>query len=157
MMQASSNQPKINLAQITTYQSGIAQASAHRVINRVVSDYLLEHGISAMQWFTIGTIFDAGEKGIRLSDLMKKLQTTLPYITNTVTLLESKGIVQKVSHAGDSRIKLVSITPKYRRTVRQIEAGLRDHLRQTLYNEDDISRQELQDYITVVYKITKTN
>ena len=26
---------------VTTYRSGIAQASAHRVINRIVSDYLL--------------------------------------------------------------------------------------------------------------------
>mgnify|MGYP000874452050 FL=1 len=152
-MNASSEFPKNDISQITTYQSGIAQAAAHRTINRVVSDYLLEHGLTAMQWFTIGCIYDTGDKGIRLSDLMRRLQTTLPFVTNTVALLESKGMVRKVAHAGDSRIKLVSINPRYKPKVAKIERGLRDHLREVLYNEDDISRQELTDYITVLYKI----
>jgi DNA-binding MarR family transcriptional regulator len=144
---------KKDISQITTYQSGIIQSAAHRAINRIVSDYLLEHGLTAMQWFTIGCIYDDGDKGIRLSDLMKKLQTTLPFVTNTVALLESKGMVRKVAHAGDSRIKLVSITPRYRSKVERIENGLRIHMREVLYVKDDISREELQDYITVLYKI----
>lgn len=151
----STNSSKIDISQIATYQSGIAQASAHRVINRVVSDYLLIHGLTAMQWFALGTIYDAGDKGIRLSDLTRKLSTTLPYITNMVALLESKGMVRKVAHAGDSRIKLVSVTPKYKRTVENIERGLRDHMRLNLYKDDGISRDELQAYISVLYKIVQ--
>src|SRR6476469_9342172 len=115
-MPTSSESPQNDISQITTYQSGITQAAAHRAVNRIVSEYLLEHGLTAMQWFTIGTIYDAGTKGIRLSDLMRKLHTTLPFVTNTISVLESKGIVQKISHAGDSRIKLVSITPRYTST-----------------------------------------
>lgn len=153
VMSPSSEFSKKDISQITTYQSGIAQSSAHRVINRLVSDYLLEHGLTAMQWFTLGCIYDAGDKGIRVSDLMRKLQTTLPFVTNTVTLLESKDMVRKIAHAGDSRIKLVSINPKYRRTIERIENGLRDHLRDELYAKSGISRDELQDYITVLYKI----
>lgn len=144
---------KIDISQITTYQSGIVQAAAHRAINRAVSDYLLQYGLTSMQWFTLGAIYDGGEAGMRLSDLMRKLDTTLPYITNSVALLESKGFVRKVSHAGDSRIKLVSITPKHRKTMESIEQGLRQHLRQVLYRDDNITRDELQDYITVLYKI----
>ena len=147
----------IDISQIATYQSGIAQASAHRVINRVVSDYLLIHGLTAMQWFAVGMIYDAGTQGIRLSDLTRKLATTLPYITNMVTLLESKGMVRKVTHAGDSRIKLVSVAPKYKRTVEGIERGLREHMRTNLYDVDGISREELQTYITVLYKIVRQN
>jgi DNA-binding MarR family transcriptional regulator len=153
VMSASSDFNKNDISQITTYQSGIAQAAAHRVINRVVSDYLLEHGLTAMQWFTLGSIYDAGDKGIRISELMRKLQTTLPFVTNTVALLESKGMVRKVAHSGDSRIKLVSIAPRYRTKVQRIEDGLRDHLREVLYSDDNISRDELQAYIQVLYKI----
>lgn len=144
---------KKDISQITTYQSGLAQAAAHRIINRVVSDFLLQYGLSAMQWFMLGAIFDAGPTGLRLSDLTRRLDTTLPYVTNSINLLESKGMVRKIAHAGDSRIKLVSIAPGYRKTIDIIEAGLRDHLREVLYGEDHITREELQTYITVLYKI----
>lgn len=154
-MPKSTEFPSIDISQVATYQSGIAQASAHRVINRVVSDYLLQHGLTAMQWFALGTIFDSGDSGIRLSDLTRKLSTTLPYITNMVALLESKGMVRKVAHAGDSRIKLVSVSPKYKKTVENIERGLRDHMRANLYQNDGISREELQAYIAVLYKIVR--
>ena len=110
-----------------------------------------------MQWFAVGMIYDAGEQGIRLSDLTRKLSTTLPYVTNMVALLESKGMVRKVAHAGDSRIKLVSVAPKYKRTVESIERGLRDHMRTNLYAVDGITREELQTYISVLYKIVRQN
>ncbi len=152
-MSSSSDFAKKDISQITTYQSGIAQSTAHRVINRIVSDYLLEYGLTAMHWFTVGIIYDAGEKGIRISDLTKKLQTTTPFVTNTITLLESKGFVQKVAHAGDSRIKLVSITPDFIPTVEEIEKGLREHMRKALYAESSVTREELQAYIHVLYKI----
>ena len=155
-MQSSSDFSKKDISQITTYQSGIAQSSAHRVTNRVVTDFLLQYGLTSMQWFVIGTIYDSGENGLRLSDLMRKVQTTLPYITNTINLLESKGAVRKIAHSGDSRIKLVSITPSYVTEVEEIEAGLRDHMRKTLYNEDGITREELSDYIKVLYKILQS-
>lgn len=152
-MSSSSDFAKKDISQITTYQSGIAQSTAHRVINRIVSDYLLEYGLTAMHWFTVGIIYDAGEKGIRISDLTKKLQTTTPFVTNTITLLESKGLVQKVAHAGDSRIKLVSITPGFIPTVEEIEKGLREYMRKALYAESNVTREELQAYIHVLYKI----
>lgn len=144
-----------DISQITTYQSGVAQAAAHRLINRVVADFLLIYDLTPMQWFAIGFIYDAGAAGCRLSDLARMLDTTLPYITNTVSLLESKGFVRKVAHAGDSRIKLVSVTPKYRSTVQKIEAGLRNRMREELYSEDRVNRDELQAYIHVLYKIVK--
>lgn len=154
-MPKSTKSSQIDISQIATYQSGIAQASAHRVINRIVSDYLLKHGLTAMQWFALGTIYDAGNDGVRLSDLTRKLSTTLPYVTNMVALLESKGMIRKVAHAGDSRIKLVSVAPKYKRTVETIERELRDHMRTNLYEMDGISRDELQAYISVLYKIVR--
>ena len=142
-----------DLSQITTYQSGIAQASAHRLINRVVTDFLLAYGLSPMQWFAIGMIYDASPAGIRLSDLAKTLDTTLPYITNTIALLESKGVVKKLTHTGDSRIKLVSIVADKETMIQEIESGLRERLRNELYHEDNISREELAAYIHVLYKI----
>lgn len=153
MKMTSSDFAKKDLSQITTYQSGVAQAAAHRLINRVVTDFLLAYGLTPMQWFAIGFVYDAGSAGIRPSDLARSLDTTLPYVTNTINALESKGILIKKSHSGDSRIKLISVAPHYRATVDEIEAGLRQQLRDELYREDHVSRDELQAYIRVLYKI----
>lgn len=145
-----------DISQITTYQSGVLQSSAHRALGRVKSDYLSQYGLTGMQWFAIGFIYDAGENGIRLNDLMRLLDTTMPFITGLINGLESKDIIYKVSDTKDSRVKIAILNPSYRRTVVTIEEGLRDELRQRLYNEGNITRAELQAYISVLYKITKS-
>lgn len=144
---------KKDISQISTYRSGVAQAAAHRLMNRFIADYLLAYDLTPMQWFTLGYIYDCGDEGCRLSDLARALDTTLPFVTNTINLLESKGAVRKITHTGDSRIKLVSITPRYRKTIQEIEAGLRERMREKLYSENHITRDELQAYIHVLYKI----
>lgn len=149
----SNNSPQKDMARVTTYQSGIAQATAHRVINRVVAEYLMRYDLTAMQWFIIGHIRDAGESGISLGDLRFIIGTTLPYMTNTINTLESKDLIRKKNHEKDARIKVVTLLPESIELVDEIEAGLRDELRKTLYSEDNISRDELQTYISVLYKI----
>lgn len=148
-----STHPQTPLSQQSTYQLGVLQASAHRTTNRVITEYLSQYDLTAMQWFTIGCIYDASDPGIRLSDLTRTLSTTLPYITNTVALLESKGMVRKVTHASDSRIKLVSITPQFLSTVTTIEDDLQAHLHTNLYGNTDISIKEFQEYSSVLTKI----
>lgn len=150
----STNNPKsdLNLAEITTYQSGVAQASAFRVVKHHTAHLLKDYGLSCMQWFVIGTVLDAGNEGIRISDLAKKLDTTLAYMTNIVNLLESRGAIIKKAHEFDARTKLVSVNPKYIKTCNKIEAALRERLRNVLYQ--NIDRKELEVYIQVLYKLS---
>lgn len=148
---------KKDISQITTYESGIMQSAAHRVLTRVKTDYLSQFGITTTQWFVIGLAYDAGQQGIRLNDLMRALDTTMPFITNIVNMLESKGILQKVSDTTDSRVKIARLSPSYESTVEEIEQGLREELRVRLYREDHISREELATYISVLYKISQSN
>jgi DNA-binding MarR family transcriptional regulator len=155
-MQKSTSNQLADIHAITTYQSGIVQATAHRMLTRFVSDYLQRYELTAMQWFIIGLIFDNGSRGIRLTDLSIQLGTTLPYTTNIINFLESKNIVVKKTHSTDNRIKIVSIHPSYDKTIREIEVGLRDEMRTTLYTANHITREELQTYITVLYKMART-
>lgn len=145
-----------DILHITTYQSGIMQSSAHRLLGRIKTDYLDQYELTAMQWFVIGHVYDAGEKGIRLNDLMKIIDTTMPFITTIITLLESKGIIYKTSDINDSRIKIATLNPKYRRTVKKIEEGLSRELCDRLVQKGQVSLEELQTYISVLYKITQT-
>jgi DNA-binding MarR family transcriptional regulator len=146
-----------DISQITTYQSGVMQSTAHRILTRIKTEYLSQYGLTPTQWFVIGYAYDAGTAGIRLNDLMKILDTTMPFITTVVNLLESKGILQKVSDTDDSRVKIARLSPSYHATVEEIESGLREELRLRLYREDHISREELAIYISVLYKIAQTN
>jgi len=144
---------KKDISQITTYESGVVQSAAHRLMTRVKTTFLSQYDLTAMQWFVIGFAYDAGDVGIPLNDLRQKLDTTMPFVTNIVNLLESKGILHKISDTKDSRIKIARLNPSYYGTVEEIETGLRDALRDELYGKDSISREELSTYISVLYKM----
>lgn len=146
-----------DISQITTYDSGVMQATAHRILTRIMTEYLTQHGLTSTQWFVVGYVYEAGERGVRLNDLMSTLDTTMPFITTTVNLLESKGFLHKVSDTSDSRVKIAKLNPSRAATVEKIEAGLREELRTKLYSEDAITREELSAYISVLYKIAQTN
>ena len=146
-----------DISQFSTYESGAMQSTAHRILTRIKTDFLAQYDLTPTQWFVIGFTYDAGESGVRLNQLMELLDTTMPFITTTVNLLEVKGILQKVSDTDDSRVKIARLNPGYRKQVEKIESGLRDELRTKLYAAAGVNRQELTDYIAVLYKITKTN
>lgn len=143
----------MNISEMTTYQAGVAQSAAYRNLNKLFSDMLSEHGLTCMQWFVVGTIYDAGPDGIQLTLLSTKLQTGLPFITNTINLLESKGLVERKNSLTDSRSKRVSITEHYRPKCKQIEQDLRAQLRKSIYAE--IAPEDLRIYLRVLYKLSR--
>lgn len=148
---------KKDISQITTYQSGVMQSSAHRLLTRIKTEYLSQYGLTSMQWFVIGYVYDSGVNGMKLNDIMKTLDTTMPFVTSIVNTLENKGILNKVSDLHDSRVKIAILAPSYHSTVEEIEEGLREELRARLYREDHISREELSTYIKVLYKIVQSD
>lgn len=144
-----------DLSKITTYQSGVIQSAALRNLKKHTDTYLHEHGITTMQWFIIGTILDAGSKGIRITDLSHQIGTTLGFLTNAINLLESRGILMRKSHEEDNRAKLVCVSQKYLKTCQVIENDLRDKLRTTLYAK--VTPEELRTYIKVLYQFAELN
>lgn len=146
---------KKDISQITTYQSGVMQSTAHRILGRIKTEFLSQYNLTSMQWFVIGYAYDSGDAGIKLNDLMKTLDTTMPFITTIVNTLEAKGILHKVSDLHDSRVKIAILNQAYKSTVEEIEDGLREELRVRLYREDRIGRDELSTYIAVLYKIAQ--
>ncbi len=148
---------KKDISQITTYESGVVQSAAHRLTMKIKSDFLAHYDLTAMQWFIIGFAYEAGDNGVRLKSLMTYLDTTMPFITNLVNVLELKNIIHKTSDITDSRIKIAKLNPAYRSEVEEIEAGLRKKLRDELYGHDGITRDELTAYISVIYKISQIN
>lgn len=141
----------IDLGNITTYESGVVQSTAYRILSKHVTEILKKHEVTMMQWFVLGTIYSAGTGGIRLTDLAKKVDTGLPFLTNLINLLETKNMVHRVSNLDDSRSKFVVVTPDFSRKCRTIEVDLREGMRKNLYQH--ISADDLATYIKVLYQI----
>lgn len=146
------NQPtSFNLRNITTYQAGAAQASVHRSLQKHCDDILKPYGITKMHWLIIGSIIDSGEQGARITDIAKKLDTTLPYLTNTLNILEAKQIITRASNQGDSRSKLVKIDPTFMPQCAEIETTLRTRLRESIYAQVDPA--EFLIYMKVLHQL----
>jgi len=142
----------INLSGVTTYQSGVVQSAAFRKLNRFTASFLKPYDLTTMEWFLLGTVYDAGPEGISLTRLKDKLATTMPFITTSVKTLLSKGALVKSQHSGDARTKIVVISPSYRKICLEIEEYLRVKMRELFY--DHITPQELRTYVNVLYKIS---
>jgi DNA-binding MarR family transcriptional regulator len=143
--------PSESLANVPTYRAGVAQSTTYRLLKKFTEDALSEHDLSMMQWFVIGTIYDAGDMGIGVTELSKIVDTNVPYITNMINLLENKGIVERSTREGNNRSKYIHIEPHYIATVEKIETDLRQKMRKAIYS--NISPDELRVYISVLYKL----
>ena len=142
-----------DLKDITTYQAGILQATAHRVLQKYSDQILKKYGITKMQWLIIGTVYDCGNKGIRLTELTAKLDTTMAYLTNAVNLLESKKILNRIDDNKDFRVKFITVNKSFKPKCSQIEKTLRDELRKTIYN--NVNPADFATYIRVLKKLSK--
>lgn len=144
-----------DLSRITTYQAGVMQASTHRLLQKKCDDILRSYGISKMQWLIIGTVFDAGTSGVRLTDLAEQLDTTQSYLTTTINLLVSKTMLIRTDNIADSRSKFVSIDPDFAPICNNIEQTLRQALRRSIYAHIDPA--EFRIYMKVLYQLSKFN
>lgn len=141
----------MELRKIPTYQAGAIQAEAHRKLQKICDQILQPYGITKMQWLIIGAVLDAQKKGVRLSDLSEKLGTTMSYLTNSVNLLESKGILKRRDDASDTRSKLIFVSKDFVPKCDEIEKTLREGLRTTIYAS--INPKEFQTYIKVMSEL----
>lgn len=143
-----------SLADITTYKAGVAQSTAYRLLKKFTEEAISEHDITMMQWFIIGTIYDAGKQGIGVTQLSNAVDTNVPYITNTLNLLEQKHIIERETRSGDSRSKVVRIDPNYIAKIPQIEASLRTKMRSSIYQ--NVTPDELRIYLIVLHKLASS-
>jgi DNA-binding MarR family transcriptional regulator len=136
---------------ITTYQAGTVQAAMHRLLQKKSDEVLKPFGLTKMHWMIIGNVIDAGDRGIRMSDLASILGTSLPYLTKAVNLLEKQSYVLRASNEGDQRAKIITSNPAFADKYQEIETQLRQALREQIYQ--DIDPEEFATYIRVMYKL----
>lgn len=152
LMSRINSKANTSLSELKTYQVGVVESAAHRALRKHKDECLKEYNITGMQWYIIGTVADTGVKGIRITDLAKMLDTTLAFLTNTVNLLVSKGILARHVNAEDNRSNFVVMQKSYQKTYKKIEEELRIKLKKSIYSR--VSPEELETYIKVINKFS---
>jgi DNA-binding MarR family transcriptional regulator len=140
-----------HLVDITTYQAGVMQAKSFRNLKKYFEQCLSAYGLTSMQWFIAGTVYDRGSAGIPMTSLAKELGITLPSLLGALEVLESKGMVSKTSNSDDNRVKIITATLTFAKQCPMIEDELRQKFRDTLYAK--LTIKELTTYVRVLYKI----
>lgn len=143
----------MDIKNTTTYHAGIAQARAYRVLKSLMTNSLKKHGLGMMQWSILGLVYESKDKGMRITELAERLDTTLAFVTNHINLLETKGMVTRSVDPVDSRARIVVLKKTHRLTVEQIEREVRSDLRKIVGR--NISINELVIYVRVLNKISK--
>lgn len=152
LMSSKKTDRNAELGRLKTYHVGVVESAAHRALRKHKDSLLREYGLTGMQWYIIGTVADAGHAGLRITDLAKQLDTTLAFLTNTVNLLVSKGILERQENREDSRSNFVVIKEAYLKTCDEIEHSLRKKLKESIYSR--ITPQQLETYIDVITKFS---
>lgn len=143
----------MKLTELTTYQTTVTQARAHRVLKTKTSYFLRDHNMTMMQWAIVGSLYTVGKDGMRVSDLAEQLDTSLAFVTTTLNVLETKAMVVRANHDQDSRAKIVRLRPEFMPKVATIEKELSQKLCDWLIPA--VGQEDLTAYIRVLGKIAQ--
>jgi DNA-binding MarR family transcriptional regulator len=131
-----------------TYQAGLLQASAYRILRERTKSVLSEYDISDIDWSILGLLQDKVE--LTPGDLADILAVKVPFITKTCKNLMQKGLITKVGHDLDGRSFYFLLTDEGDKLVKKVEPVLRKKMVKLIY---PISTRQLSGYVKTLEKI----
>ena len=141
------------LADFSTYRTGILQARAYRNLRSFMVNTLKDHQLTSTEWSLLGVVSDETKNGgIRVSDLARLFDVETSFVTNMVKKLNNKGYIDYGYDEDDGRVRLVLGTDKCHLKVVELEKLLRKQMREWL---SEVSPKELVHYINVLNKISR--
>jgi DNA-binding MarR family transcriptional regulator len=93
------------------------------LVERAMQGHFQAFGISGSQWGVLRNLHraeEAGESGLRLTDLSQRLLIRPPSVTGVVDRLEEAGLVLRTAVPGDLRAKRVALTEAGRSLVERV-------------------------------------
>jgi DNA-binding MarR family transcriptional regulator len=143
---------KENKALLSTYNAGLLQGKAYRILNAQLTTTLEPFDISITEWKILGQLFD--NQKLQLNEIAKILEVEPPLITKLIDRMEKKKFVHRVTDSGDKRVKTVSITQEGKALIPVIERKVKACLKTAL---DGISLNDLLVYAKVLKTIVANN
>jgi MarR family transcriptional regulator for hemolysin len=136
-----------------TYQIGLLQTKAYRVLKQFVDDALEHLKVTSTEWAFLGLLYEANT-GMRAMDIAHELGVEAPFVTVLIKKLEKQGFIEAREDSKDRRAKRICLTDLGRTFVKETEVYLRGELR-TLIKGGNIS--DIASYITVLELIIENN
>lgn len=142
-----------DLTHLKTYEAGLIQAKAYRILNRFLTECLSRDDISLPEWALLGILEQSAEP-VGMTHLAEALGVENPMATSLVNSLEQKGLVERVAHASDRRARKVGLSTEGREFVPGAEKRLRKDMREFLKGCNPI---HLKGYLEILEFIAKKN
>ncbi len=139
--------------QYSTYNVGLLQAKAYRLLTHRTNMLLAPYGLTSVQWAMLGVLFDNAQP-LALVQLAEKLEVDPPFITVLVAGVEKTDLIKIEAHPKDRRTKLVSLTHKGRKLVPEIEKILRREMKTSIHG---VNLRHLLGYYKTLQAIVANN
>ncbi len=107
-------------AALTTYNIGLMQSKAYRVLKSHSDKILAEFGISSTDWALLGMLFDA-PGGLRVTEAAKILGVETPFITELGEKLHKLKLIDWKNVPEDGRVKIIALTAHGKTLIPKIE------------------------------------
>jgi MarR family transcriptional regulator, 2-MHQ and catechol-resistance regulon repressor len=103
-----------------SYQALWTLVRAYHSLVAVLQKFLEDNGITGAQFGVLRCLSDAGDEGLMLSEVSKRLLVTCGNTTGVVDRLEQAGYLRRVRPSGDRRVVLAQLTPEGKALFRRL-------------------------------------
>ena len=134
----------------TTYQVGLLQAKAYRVLKQKTAEILLPYDITTFEWAFLGLIAD--NTSMRVSEAAYELGVEPPFVTQMLRSLKTKEFIHEKKDEQDTRVKNIFLTNTGKRFVTDVEPIVKAQIRPLIKG---ITPNEMLNYLMVLAKISK--
>lgn len=122
----------------------LMHAKADRALRGVISKAIQKSSLTMTEWLALAVIAEGSKDGMRMGEVARKLDVTLPQVTALVTTLLDKKLCKQHVFADDRRGRQVMATLKGRRLLVGLEV---DTERALEAFSETIDPEQLQAYM----------
>lgn len=133
---------------IPGYEAWLAVARTTQLFQRVMSQALVPLNLEVAHYDVLANV--ARDEGLSQQVLARRLLVAKSNVSALLAVLERRGLIERVKHASDARVRLVSLTPEGRVVT---ERATREHARIVSTIMDVVTPQEAEAVKNAMVKI----
>lgn len=134
---------------IPGYDAWLAVARTTQLFQRIMSHALVPLGLEVAHYDVLANV--ARDEGLSQQVLARRLLVAKSNVSALLAVLERKGLIERVKHATDARVRLVSLTPAGRSVTDQ---ATKEHARIVSMIMGVVTAQESEAIRNAMVKIT---
>lgn len=135
-----------------TYNAGLLQAKAFRILKKHTNTALQSVDISATEWGILGLLVN-NPKGLRFSKIAVMLGVKAPFVTNSMIILAKKKLLVINTDTIDTRVKIATLNDTGRDFLKKTEPIVAKEIKRTF---NGTSLRNLYGYVATLHGIVET-